>query len=109
MNKKNYVHYKTSVFEFIEKQPHKIRVAILTRFEFIEYGLDNHWIERNDALSEVIVETAGKEFEFLCRYRLEEGIGVIEVVNARLVNQRFNKTKSKLRKQIRRTLNQKPN
>ena len=81
--RKNYVHYKKAVFEFIRKQPQEAKVAILRRFEFIEYGLDNHWIDRQESESNVTVEVFGAKYEFTCQYKLHDGNGVIEIVHAR--------------------------
>lgn len=88
--KKNYVHYKKAVFEFIMVQPQEAKVAILTRFEFIEYGLDNHWIERKESTSKVIVKVNGTEYEFQCVYKIHDGNGMIEIINARIVNEKVN-------------------
>ena len=83
--KKNYVHYKHSVFEFIKLLPHTVKVAVLTRFELIEYGLDNHWIDRCPEESLVVVERNGKKYEFQCVYKNHDGQGLIEVIKAGIV------------------------
>ena len=74
------------MFEFIKVQPHEAKVAILTRFEFIEYGLDNHWIQQKETKSKTVVKVNGIEYEFQCVYKIHDGNGVIEIINARIVN-----------------------
>lgn len=82
MNKKNYVQYKTDVVEFIRMQSYNVRVAILKKFEFIEYGLDPDWEAASGTYRQVIVELAEQNIVFECHVQFKAETGAIIVVFA---------------------------